>query len=208
MSVESGIPTFRGQDGYWTVGSKNYTPQQMATRAMYQQNPAEFLKWYYQRFVTYRHLEPNPVHRWLSDKNLITQNIDGLDVKAGNRNVILVHGQIDQVTLFQGQFQEGDILSAPWDEVDETNLESSLLELFKISKNGPEPGVSLKPYVLLFDEHYTDLYRISEARERMHDADEMVFMGTSFSVNITRVALDTAMYEQIPVVVVDPNLNP
>ena len=30
VSAESGIPTFRGTDGLWTVGSQNYTPQEMA----------------------------------------------------------------------------------------------------------------------------------------------------------------------------------
>ena len=34
VSASSGIPTFRGNDGFWTVGSKNYTPQEMATRMM------------------------------------------------------------------------------------------------------------------------------------------------------------------------------
>jgi NAD-dependent deacetylase len=51
VSAESGIPTFRGEDGFWTIGSANYTPQQMATRAMYMQRPAEFLLWYYRRFA-------------------------------------------------------------------------------------------------------------------------------------------------------------
>jgi len=32
ISAESGIPTFRGPEGYWTVGSKEYHPQEMATR--------------------------------------------------------------------------------------------------------------------------------------------------------------------------------
>jgi len=31
ISAESGIPTFRGFDGFWTIGSKNYTPQEMGT---------------------------------------------------------------------------------------------------------------------------------------------------------------------------------
>lgn len=31
ISAESGIPTFRGPEGYWTVGSKEYHPQEMAT---------------------------------------------------------------------------------------------------------------------------------------------------------------------------------
>ena len=88
VSAESGIPTFRGEDGFWTIGSNNYTPQEMATRRMYQQQPEQFLRWYYHRFVDYRHHGPNAVHYWLADKNLITQNVDGLDGKAGNRDYI------------------------------------------------------------------------------------------------------------------------
>ena len=33
VSAASGIPTFSGEDGFWTIGSKNYTPMEMATRA-------------------------------------------------------------------------------------------------------------------------------------------------------------------------------
>jgi len=210
VSAESGIPTFRGEDGYWTIGSKNYTPQQMATRAMYQQNPAEFLKWYYQRFITYRHHGPNDVHRWLADKNLITQNIDGLDGKAGNDSYISIHGRIDQVTLFHDQDEvlSGKTIArlpAPWEQIDETKLQQSLLEAFRIESFGPEIDNSLKPYVLLFDEYYTELYQINEAQRRMQLADRMVFMGTSFSVNITQIALDIAMRNQIPIEIVDPN---
>lgn len=205
VSSASGIPTFRGEDGFWTIGSNNYTPQEMATRAMYQHNPAEFLAWYYKRFVTYRNHGPNGAHFWLADKNLITQNIDGLDGKAGNQNYISIHGRIDEVTLFHEQGPVVERLKAPWHEVDEQNLKASLLDIFKISKHGPECNVSLKPYVLLFDEFYTELYQISEAQERMFQADKMVFMGTSFSVNITQMALDIARQNQIPIEIVDPN---
>lgn len=205
VSAESGIPTFRGEDGYWTIGSKNYTPQEMATRAMYQHNPAEFLNWYYHRFVTYRHHGPNPVHYWLADKNLITQNIDGLDGKAGNPDYISIHGRIDQITTFHTQGEDVERFTAPWDQVDESQLTESLLELFKIPSSGPELDVSLKPYVLLFDEYYTELYQISDAQQRMVEADKIVFMGTSFSVNITQMALDIARHQGTPIVVVDPS---
>ena len=100
VSAESGIPTFRGEDGYWTIGSANYTPQEMATRRMYLCQPDEFLLWYFKRFAKYRNIRPNSVHKWLSNKNLITQNIDGLDDKAGNKTFIPIHGSIDKVTLF------------------------------------------------------------------------------------------------------------
>ncbi|MDK2594592.1 SIR2 family NAD-dependent protein deacylase [Pseudoalteromonas obscura] len=204
VSAESGIPTFRGEDGFWSIGSRNYTPQQMATRAMYEQNPAEFLKWYYHRFVTYRHHGPNAAHYWLADKQLITQNIDGLDGKAGNEQFISIHGRIDKVTPFHIQGEDVEVDMAPWDEVDENNLTMSLLDLFKISSKGPELNVSLKPLVLLFDEFYTDLYGIDCAQKRMWDASKMVFMGTSFSVNITQMALDIARQKGIPIEVVDP----
>lgn len=204
VSAESGIPTFRGEDGFWTIGSRNYTPQEMATRQMYQQNPVQFLSWYYQRFATYRHHGPNDVHQWLADKNLITQNIDGLDGKAGNKNYIAIHGRLDQMTLFHTQGDAVDTITTPWEEVDEDNLQESLLEIFRIGAH-PQLNHSFKPYVLLFDEYYTELYRISEAQQRMIDAERIVFMGTSFSVNITNMALDVAIQMNKPVEIVDPN---
>ena len=204
VSAESGIPTFRGEDGFWTIGSENYTPQEMATRRMYQSNPTEFLKWYYHRFAAYRDYGPNSVHYWLADKNLITQNIDGLDGKAGNKDYIAIHGRLDQMTLFHTQGDPVDTLFAPWDSVDSQNFENSLLEIFKIETT-PELNFSYKPYVLLFDEYYTQLYRISEAQQRMYDADKIIFMGTSFSVNITQMALQIAMSKNIPIEIVDPN---
>ena len=51
VSAQSGIPTFRGKDGFWTIGSKNYTPQEMALD-MYENNPEEFLVWYYKDLLS------------------------------------------------------------------------------------------------------------------------------------------------------------
>ena len=56
----------------------------------------------------------------------------------------------------------------------------------------------------MFDEIYTDLYRISEAEEWMNNANKIIFMGTSFSVNITSIALRTAIANGIEVEIVDP----
>lgn len=205
VSAESGIPTFRGADGYWTIGSENYTPQEMATRAMYQNKPGEFLRWYYHRFATYRNHGPNNVHHWLADKNLITQNIDGLDGKAGNTDYIAIHGRLDQMTIFHQQGEQVEIQSTPWDDVNEDRLEKSLLELFQIDSSGPQLYHSFKPFVLLFDEFYTDLYRTSEAQERMHEAERIIFMGTSFSVNITQMALEIASKNKAAIEIVDPD---
>ncbi|OQX29068.1 MAG: sirtuin [Spirochaeta sp. LUC14_002_19_P3] len=215
VSAESGIPTFRGTDGFWTIGSINYTPQEIATRAMYLRHPDEFLHWYFKRFATYHEIKPNSVHYWLADKTLITQNIDGLDGKAGNKNYIPIHGRLDKVSLFLEQGIDTPLLDAPWPQVftacqntsDANFIKKTLLDAFKISAKTktPELGVSLKPFVLLFDEYYTENYRISEAERWMGEADHFVFMGTSFSVNITTIALRIALSRQSRIEVVDPN---
>ena len=203
VSSESGIPTFRGAEGFWTIGSKNYTPQEMATRKMYKENSSQFLLWYYKRFVKYRNAKPNEVHKYLINKNLITQNIDGLDFKAGNKNYIAIHGNLHKVSLYHSQNLKVDIENAPWEDIerecpdlnDSKKLINILLDFFKISKSTlkPEKMVSLKPFVLLFDEFYTDNYGIGKANQLMEDAKRFIFLGTSFSVNITSMALEKAI---------------
>ncbi len=215
VSAESGIPTFRGSDGFWTIGSKNYTPQEMATRAMYKENPAQFLLWYYRRFVKYRNAKPNKVHKYLVNKNLITQNIDGLDFKAGNNNYIAIHGNLHKVSLYHSQNLKVDIENAPWANIerecpdlnDSIKLKNTLLDFFKISKSTlkPEKMVSLKPFVLLFDEFYTDNYGIHKANQLMTDATRFIFLGTSFSVNITSMILEKAINKNSIIEIVDPN---
>ena len=215
VSASSGIPTFRGNDGFWTVGSINYTPQEMATRSMYENNPADFLLWYFKRFASYRNVKPNLVHYWLADKKLITQNIDGLDGKAGNKDYISIHGRLDKVVCYKNELEEQVPFDANWNEIDlslnpsDEVLKKELLKKFKIKfYNGhfiPQNGVSLKPYVLLFDEIYTDLYRISEAEDWMNKAQKIIFIGTSFSVNITSIALRIAISRGLKIDIVDPN---
>jgi len=241
VSADSGIPTFRGEDGYWTIGSKNYTPQEMATRHMYETRPGQFLLWYYRRFAAYRNVPPNDVHHWLAGQcnsgaaHLITQNIDGLDGRAGNADYVCIHGRLDMMTTYDDQdalhaaaigvpniFASDLLIPAPWDDVpgalrdtgadtddpasaSDSALEVALLRLCCIDVDGgPRPGQSLKPYVLLFDEYYTDLYRMGTAERWMAEASRMVFIGTSFSVNITAIALRSAITLGIPVEIVDP----
>ena len=60
--------------------------------------------WYFKRFATYR-ISVQSVHKWLADKPLITQNIDTLDFKAGNKEYIPIHGRLDRVTKFTEEEQ-------------------------------------------------------------------------------------------------------
>ena len=217
VSADSGIPTFRGTDGFWTIGSDNYTPQEMATRRMYENDPEEFLLWYFKRFVSLQDSKPNFSHFWLADKLLITQNIDGLDGKAGNKKYIPIHGRLDKLIIYDDQENIQVPFDANWQDiiqnVERDNLfalRENLLKKCKITKNEseknymPQRGISLKPFVLLFDEYYTENYRISEAIKLMETASKIVFIGTSFSVNITSIALEIAMANNIPIEIVDP----
>ena len=73
------------------------------------------------------------------------------------------------------------LIDAACDDLgDSARLTPVLLDAFKISKKTltPEPMFSLKPFVLLFDEYYTDLYCMSEAEDWMQNAQRIVFMGT------------------------------
>jgi NAD-dependent protein deacetylase/lipoamidase len=46
ISAESGIPTFRGKEGCWRVGSRNYMPEEMATWRMFTERPEEVWAFY------------------------------------------------------------------------------------------------------------------------------------------------------------------
>ena len=84
---------------------------------MYLWHPDEFLMWYFKRFASYRLIQPNAVHHWLADKRLVTQNIDGLDGKAGNDAYVPIHGRLDKVTVLHEQGLDVPLIDAPWEDV-------------------------------------------------------------------------------------------
>ena len=47
--------------------------------------------------------KPNTVHHWLAGKRLVTQNINGLDGKAGNDAYVPIQGRLDKVTVLHEQ---------------------------------------------------------------------------------------------------------
>ena len=104
ISAESGIPTFRGPEGYWTVGSREYHPQEMATWAMFRRKPLEVWRWYLYRRHVCGTARPNEGHRALAEIErlfedrfiLITQNVDGLHLRAGSspQRTFHIHGNV------------------------------------------------------------------------------------------------------------------
>lgn len=98
ISAESGIPTFReAQTGLWA----HYDPQQLATPEAFMRDPKLVWEWYEWRRKLVGDAEPNPGHWALVELEgrvlnftLVTQNVDGLHHRAGNENVIELHGNI------------------------------------------------------------------------------------------------------------------
>lgn len=97
ISAESGVPTFRGEEGLW----KKFRPEELATFDAFMANPELVWEWYQFRRKIVEDIKPNPGHLALVDFqsyfdnfDLITQNVDGLHHTAGSKNVIELHGNI------------------------------------------------------------------------------------------------------------------
>jgi NAD-dependent deacetylase len=97
ISAESGVPTFRGEEGLW----HNYRAEQLATPRAFHRDPALVWEWYNWRRGLIGACAPNAAHKTLvemenalSDFTLITQNVDGLHRAAGSRNILELHGNI------------------------------------------------------------------------------------------------------------------
>ncbi|MCF7886766.1 MAG: NAD-dependent deacylase, partial [Candidatus Marinimicrobia bacterium] len=97
ISKESGIPTFRGEEGLW----KKFSPQELASFEGFYKDPALVSEWYQHRRQIIEDVEPNEGHKALveleefySEFTIVTQNVDNLHTQAGSENVIEIHGNI------------------------------------------------------------------------------------------------------------------
>jgi len=100
VSAESGVPTFRGNNGLW----KQYRAEDLATPGAFARDPKLVWEWYDWRRSLISQAQPNAGHRALVELEkrvasftLVTQNVDGLHELAGSRNVLEVHGSIWKV---------------------------------------------------------------------------------------------------------------
>ena len=97
ISAESGVPTFRDEDGLW----EKFDPQELANVEAFLDNPELVQGWYRHRRQLVTEATPNDGHRALADLEahvpgltVITQNVDDLHNRAGSSTVIELHGNI------------------------------------------------------------------------------------------------------------------
>lgn len=101
MSAESGIPTFRDAlTGLWS----RFDPAQLASEDGFRADPQLVWDWYAERRSGVRRTQPNAGHHALAafaeahpgKLTVVTQNVDDLHQRAGNRDAIRLHGDILQ----------------------------------------------------------------------------------------------------------------
>ena len=97
ISAESGVPTFRGQDGLWG----KFRAEELATMEAFVANPTLVWEWYNWRRELMGKVEPNPGHYAITQLEklfdrftLVTQNVDGLHRLAGSERILELHGSI------------------------------------------------------------------------------------------------------------------
>ncbi len=192
ISSESGIPTFRGPEGYWTVGSKEYHPQEMATFHMFEQNPEAVWQWYLYRLGVCGRAGPNAGHvavsrmeeRFEGRFTLITQNVDGLHLRAGNslKRTFQIHGNVFFTRCARGCTGDVTPISETFKGRNKTDpLTDSDCQLLTCS----DCGGWLRPHVLWFDETYNEAhFRFVSSIETARRTDLLIIVGTSGATNL------------------------
>jgi NAD-dependent deacetylase len=213
ISAESGIPTFRGKEGYWTVGSREYQPQELATRAAFARMPDEVWRWYLYRRTICRRATANAGHRSLVQLEaalgdrfvLVTQNVDGLHLRAGNSlpRTLQIHGNIDYMRY---PAPEGPHTIPIPAEVGDKGRDEPLTAAERAALRGPG-GEPARPHVLWFDECYDEpRFRADSALRAAATADLLVVVGTAGATNLPLQMAATAARRGVPII--DINVDP
>ena len=164
ISKESGIPTFRDNDGLW----KSYRFEEVASPLAWKRNPELVLDFYNFRRKAVVEAEPNEAHILLADLQryfdmfVITQNVDDLHERAGTKNILHLHGQIRQA---RSTADENIIVDLP-------DWELNLGDLCP-------KGSRLRPNIVWFGESVPN---IPKAIEIVKHADIFLVIGTGLQV--------------------------
>lgn len=171
ISAESGIPTFRGEDGLW----KKYDPEEVASIWGFKKNPRAF--WEFSMEMKDKlFAKPNPAHYAIAElerlgivRAVITQNIDMLHQKAGSRRVLELHGSMDKLECLDCKetYEWGEFVN-----------EFEKGEIPRCKKCG---SWYVKPRVVLFGEQLPQ-HLLLEAMEESRKCDAFIVVGSSLVV--------------------------
>jgi NAD-dependent SIR2 family protein deacetylase len=216
LSTDSGIPDYRGE------GAPVRTPMTF-TQFL---NDGDYRKRYWAGsqlgWRRFDGAEPNAGHRALAALELdggvngvITQNVDGLHLRAGSQRVVDLHGSMDRVRCLScGQlYARSDIAERleelnPWlasvmtEELGpDGDVHIALVDEFEVPACSACGGV-LKPDIVFFGE-FVPREKFIEASALVQKADALLIAGSSLVVNSGIRLLDHATRRRIPVLILN-----
>ena len=166
ISAESGIQTFRAQDGLW----ENHKIEDVATPEGFQRDPDLVQAFYNKRRKGLQSpdIEPNAAHKALGELEkrldgkvtIITQNIDNLHERGGSDNVIHMHGELLKARCSESNQvieHKGDIVTG------------ELCHCCQIP-------AQMRPHIVWFGEMPL---RMGDIYSALEDADLFISIGTS-----------------------------
>jgi NAD-dependent deacetylase len=169
ISAESGLKTFRDNNGLW----EDHSIEDVATPEGFERNPELVYRFYNQRRrqLLSSDIKPNTAHVALlklenifgENFTLITQNVDNLHQRAGNKNILHMHGR-----LLSARCLGSDSCSAIFTDLDHTNQCVCC-----------HPSNSLRPDIVWFGEVPKYMLQIEEC---LTQADIFISIGTSGTV--------------------------
>lgn len=187
ISQESGLKTFRDEDGLW----ENYEIEDVATISAWHRNPALVLEFYNIRRDVALAAKPNKAHFLLVelekyfDVEIITQNIDNLHESAGSSKVTHLHGMIDMAKSEKTGIQKV--------------LNGAHIKMGDLCKDGHQ----MRPDIVWFGE---DVPQMDVAALICKQADVFLVIGTSLNV-YPAAGLVHATPTGIQKYIIDPNLD-
>ncbi|WP_454141433.1 Sir2 family NAD-dependent protein deacetylase [Microbacterium lacticum] len=216
VSTDSGIPDYRGK------GAPARTPMTVQQFLADEASRRRYWVGSHLGWRTFAAARPNAGHEALAAlenegiaTGVITQNVDGLHLRAGSRRVVELHGTMRRVLcLHCGQvFDRRDLASRveadnPWITVPDAVELGPDGDVLPASTDGfvvPTCSVCdgmLKPEVVFFGE-YIPPTRFQEAEQLLAASDALLVAGSSLVVNSGIRLLDRARRRKLPVVIVN-----
>jgi NAD-dependent SIR2 family protein deacetylase len=216
VSTDSGIPDYRG------AGAPKRTPMTVQQFLSDDLSRKRYWAGSHLGWAMFDAARPNDGHRTLAElesrglaSGVITQNVDGLHLRAGSRRVVDLHGSMDRVVCLDcGQsFARPDIAH----RIDELNPWLQKPESVSLNPDGDAEvthvedfvvpactvcGGRLKPDVVFFGE-FIPTEKYAEARDLVLGSDALVIAGSSLVVNSGIRLLEQARRRKLPIVIIN-----
>lgn len=216
VSTDSGIPDYRGK------GSRTRTPITMQQFVAHESARRRYWVGSHLGWRAFAASEPNAGHRALVDleddgiaTGVVTQNVDGLHLRAGGRRVVELHGTMRRaVCLHCGQvFDRRDLAvrveaDNPWITVPENVPLGPDGDVLPETSDGfvvPDCSVcggTLKPDVVFFGE-FVPVERFQEAEQLVRASGALLVAGSSLAVNSGMRLVERARRRRLPIVIVN-----